>query len=41
VDEVQDANLSQELKLVSVKTGFALAHSVVELRGTCARCLAA
>ena len=40
VDEVQDATLSQELKSVSLKTGFALAHSVVELRGTCAACLA-
>ncbi len=41
VDEVQDATLSQELKTVSEKTGFALAHSVVELRGTCGKCLAA
>jgi Fur family transcriptional regulator, zinc uptake regulator len=38
VDEVQDVSLSQELKSVSEKTGFALAHSVVELRGTCADC---
>jgi Fur family transcriptional regulator, zinc uptake regulator len=39
VDEVQDGQLSIELKSVSLKTGFALAHSVVELRGTCAECL--
>jgi Fur family transcriptional regulator, zinc uptake regulator len=39
VDEVQDARLSNQLKTVSAKTGFALAHSVVELRGTCAACL--
>lgn len=38
VDEVQDSALSVELKSVSLKTGFALAHSVVELRGTCASC---
>jgi Fur family transcriptional regulator, zinc uptake regulator len=39
VDEVQDGQLSMELKSVSLKTGFALAHSIVELRGTCAACL--
>lgn len=41
VDEVQDATLSQELKAVSAKTGFVLAHSIVELRGTCAACIPA
>ena len=41
VDEVQDIGLSSELKSVSAKTGFVLAHSVVELRGTCADCLPA
>ena len=39
VDEVQDAALSSELQLISAKTGFLVAHSVVELRGTCANCL--
>jgi Fur family transcriptional regulator, zinc uptake regulator len=38
VEEVQDLQLSNELKLVSQKTGFVLANSVVELRGTCAVC---
>ena len=41
VDEVQDIGLSTELKSVSAKTGFVLANSVVELRGTCADCLPA
>jgi Fur family transcriptional regulator, zinc uptake regulator len=38
VDEVQDGQLSSELKSVSAKTGFVLTHSIVELRGTCADC---
>ena len=41
VDEVQDKRLSAELKSVSAKTGFVLAHSVVELRGVCAGCAVA
>ncbi len=39
VDEVQDGQLSNEIRSMSAKTGFALDHSVVELRGTCADCL--
>lgn len=38
VDEVQDATLSREINALSAKSGFRLAHSVVELRGTCADC---
>jgi Fur family transcriptional regulator, zinc uptake regulator len=41
VDEVQDASLSKELQAVSLNAGFLLAHSVVELRGTCAECASA
>ena len=40
VDELQDSQLSAELNSVSAKTGFVLAHSIVELRGTCANCTA-
>jgi Fur family transcriptional regulator, zinc uptake regulator len=41
VDELEDSELARELKSVSIKTGFVLTHSVVELRGTCSGCLQA